>query len=193
LFNGMPFYSLVSWTTMITAYMDCGMEAIALFNAKDLFDSMPLQTVAAWNSMILANAKNEKVAIIFFEMPKWDCCLWNSLLDTIAESGRIDDAIIVFDSMESHDRSRVEPTLEAYLTSNQVGDARKVCVLFDSMPWCVVAVWNAIISSYVRNGNLNEVQVLFGQMPHHNTMTINAMVTTLMFGGKIEQAKLLFD
>jgi pentatricopeptide repeat protein len=173
LFDKMPERNVVSWTTMIAAYVQQGKSERAL----SLFCEMQ-QTGTKIDAFILGNMLRACTSLVAQEQGKqihahiittgFDCnvSISNSLVSMYAKCGSIDEAQQVFDKI--HERNMVS--------------------------------WTTVIAGYVQCGHSEETLKLFRQMqvegmePDHfifaTVLGVAAGLTTLEHGKQIHVVEL---
>lgn len=65
--------------------------------------------------------------------------------------------------------------------------------LFDVMPKRNMVSWNAMISGFVRFGDLQSSRKLFDEMPERNVVSFTAMIDGFAKAGDMASARFLFD
>ncbi|PIA47688.1 hypothetical protein AQUCO_01400354v1 [Aquilegia coerulea] len=159
-FEEMSQRDVVSWNSMMGAYMAHGEKLLAI----ELFDSMPERNVVSWNSLITWLSKDgdmEKAQSVFERMPTRNELSWNAMISGYVRKGDMRNAKLVFDYMP--DKTVVSWT--AMITGYaKVGELTSARSLFGLMPIKNVITWNAMIAGYVQNHIFNEALSLFHQM-----------------------------
>ncbi|XP_059630569.1 pentatricopeptide repeat-containing protein At2g29760, chloroplastic-like [Cornus florida] len=151
-FDEMPQRDVVSWNTMIGAYMARGM----IESSIQLFDRMPERSTVTWNSVIggLAKAGNMDLAHSFFRsMPVRNEVSWNSMISGYIRVGDVKTARSIFDQMPEKTVVSWTAMISGYTT---IGDLESARAFFDQMPVKNVVSWNAMIACYVHNHRFDE-------------------------------------
>lgn len=159
-FDEMPVRNVVSWNTILAAYLKDGF----LESARKVFDEMPIRDVISWNSMVSGYAKAgdmQSAIILFCEMPEKNPASWNSIICGWIDCGKIAFARDLFDQM--HQKSTVSwvTMISGYTRSGDVDSAKS---LFDQMDERDLFSWNAMITCYAQSGQPREAIELFNQM-----------------------------
>ncbi|GLT37874.1 hypothetical protein SLA2020_318350 [Shorea laevis] len=159
-FEEMPERDVVSWNSMIGAYMVYG----EILSAIRLFESMPEKNIISWNSVLsgVCKAGNMDLARSVFErMPERNEVSWNSILSGYISVGDLEDARLIFYQMPEKTVVSWTALISGYTT---VGDTESARNIFDQMPVKNVVSWNAMIACYVHNHKFDEALSLFHGM-----------------------------
>ncbi|KAL3634802.1 hypothetical protein CASFOL_021856 [Castilleja foliolosa] len=159
-FVEMPDRDVVSWNTMIQAYMSYG----DIESATKLFDSMPERNLVTWNSIISGMAKSgdmDSANKFFQRMPVRNIVSSNVMISGYVKSGDMKRARAIFDQMP--DRSIVSWTsfVSGYAMS---GDIESAKIVFNQMPLKNVVSWNAMIAGFVNSHKFDEALQVFHHM-----------------------------
>jgi pentatricopeptide repeat protein len=98
LFQRMPERNVVSWNTMLEAYVAAGRVG----DACVLFGSMPVRDADSWNILLAALVRTgnlDKARELFDKMPDRDVIAWTTMVAGSARSGSVDEARMLFDGM----------------------------------------------------------------------------------------------
>ncbi|KAF4373980.1 hypothetical protein F8388_007886 [Cannabis sativa] len=83
------------------------------------------------------------------------------------------------------------------IRTGRIGEAREVfdaLQLFNSMPERNVVSWNALITGFLRNGDVVNAVDFFDKMPERDAASVNALVSGLIQNGKLDEAaKILLE
>ncbi|RVW32577.1 Pentatricopeptide repeat-containing protein [Vitis vinifera] len=134
-FEEMPERDVISWNSMISAYMTRG----EIQSAIGLLDKMPERNIVTWNSVVcgLSKAGNMELAhSVFEQMP-----LRNELPEK---------TVVSWTAM-----------ISGYATN---GDLKSAENIFNHMPVKNVVSWNAMISGYVHNHEFDQALCVFHHM-----------------------------
>ncbi|KAK4722120.1 hypothetical protein R3W88_012353 [Solanum pinnatisectum] len=159
-FDEMSDRDVVSWNTMIGAYMIHGNQEYALC----LFEAMPERNLISWNSVIAGLLKvgnMEMARSVFKRMPEKNDVSWNTMISGYVKLGDVETARAIFDEMPEKSISSWTAMVSGYATSGAVQSARK---MFDRIPEKNVVSWNAMIAGYVNNHMFDEALSLFQHM-----------------------------
>ncbi|OMO62202.1 hypothetical protein COLO4_33186 [Corchorus olitorius] len=159
-FEEMPEKDVVSWNSMIGAYMARG----EIESAIGLFELMPERNVVTWNSVLsgLSKAGNMSLAhSVFQRMPERNEIAWNSLISGYVKMGNLEAARLIFNQMPQKSVASWTALISGYVTVGDIESARSV---FDQMPVKNVVSWNAMISGYVHSHMFNEALSIFHEM-----------------------------
>ncbi|KAK3043783.1 hypothetical protein RJ639_000482 [Escallonia herrerae] len=159
-FEEMPEKDVVTWNTMISAYMVIG----EIDSAIKLFESMPERNIVTWNSVIGGLSKcgtMELASSVFERMPERNEVSWNSMVSGYVKVGDVGSAVSMFNAMPVKTIVSCTTVISGYMMTGDVELARKV---FEHMPAKNVVSWNAMIAGYVHNHMFDQALSLFHHM-----------------------------
>ncbi|KAK1276046.1 Pentatricopeptide repeat-containing protein [Acorus gramineus] len=189
LFDRMPRKDVVTWTSLITAYVKCG----CLDDARRLFDDpSAARNVVTWTSMLSGYARQgmlDRARDLFERMPERNVVSYNTMISAYADAARIDDACALFNEMPARNVVSYNAIVTALARSGRASDARAV---FDRMPERDVVSWTAIIAGLSQNGRVDEARDLFDRAPDRNVISWNAMLSGYAQNGRLGEAMELF-
>ncbi|EFJ27145.1 hypothetical protein SELMODRAFT_95507 [Selaginella moellendorffii] len=158
-FERMPERSLVSWNSILTAYLQNG----SVDEAKVVFDRMPEKDVVSWNALLAGYAQNGhfgRAKEVFETMPGRRLSSWNAILAASSEEGMLVLAKSVFESMPEWNLVSATAMLTAYAQNKHLDQAK---FMFDRMPEKNIVSWTAMVSGYAQNGSLRLAKSLFDE------------------------------
>lgn len=159
-FDGMRERDVVSWNSMIGAYMARG----DIESAIGLFESMPERSVVTWNSVLSGLCKAGKMTLassLFERMPERSEIVWNSMISGYSKMGNLEAARSSFIQMPQKTVVSWTALISGYVTIGDIKSARSV---FEQMPVKNVVSWNAMIAGYVHSHMFDEALSLFHEM-----------------------------
>ncbi|PSS00094.1 Pentatricopeptide repeat-containing protein [Actinidia chinensis var. chinensis] len=159
-FEEMPERDVVSWNTMIGAYMADG----KIESAIGLFESTPERNVVTWNSVVagLSKAGNMDLAqSVFEQMPERNEVSWNSMISGYIRACDVKTAESVFHQMPRKTVVSWTAMISGYTMIADLESARRT---FDQIPVKNVVSWNAMIACYVHNHVFDQALSLFRHM-----------------------------
>lgn len=160
LFDEMPERDVVSWNSMVGAYMANGdMEG-----AMHLFEIMPERNVVSWNTVITSLCKAGRMVdarAVFDRMTSKNTISWNAMITGYVNCNAILAAQSLFDRMEDRDVFSWTAMISGY---TRIGDMVSARNLFVRMPVKNVVSWNVVISGYNQNGQHSEALSMFQSM-----------------------------
>ncbi|KAG7943079.1 hypothetical protein I3843_15G021400 [Carya illinoinensis] len=159
-FGEMPTRDVVSWNSMIGAYLAHGKVESAI----GLFDSMPERNVVSWNSVVsgLSKAGNMELArSVFDRMPEKNEVSWNSMISGYVRLGDVESAQGIFDQMSKRTVVSWTVMISGY---TMIGDLESARNIFHRMPVKNTVSWNALIAGYVHNHEFVQALYVFHQM-----------------------------
>ncbi|XP_062082770.1 pentatricopeptide repeat-containing protein At5g66520-like isoform X2 [Humulus lupulus] len=165
-FDSMPLRDVVSWTTLIAGYSQCGF----VDEAFQLFELMPERNAVTWNAMIASYVQNNRFheAFALFrrmreEEVTLDKYLAASMLTACTGIGALHQGKWIHDYIE------------------------KSCIELDSK------LVTTIIDMYCKCGCLDKAFQVFNEWPHKGISSWNCMIGGLAMHGKGEAAIELFE
>lgn len=167
-FVNMPRRDVVSWNSMITAFVQGGCPEEAL----ELFQEMETQNVKP-NGITMVGVLSACAKKSDFEFGRWvhsyiernrigeSLNLSNAMLDMYTKCGSVEDAKRLFDKMPEKDIVSWTTMLVGYA---KIGEYDAAQGIFDAMPNQDIAAWNALISAYEQCGKPKEALELFHEL-----------------------------
>ena len=159
-FEEMPERDVISWNSMISAYMTRG----EIQSAIGLLDKMPERNIVTWNSVVcgLSKAGNMELAhSVFEQMPLRNEVSWNSMISGYVRIGDVKAAQSIFDQLPEKTVVSWTAMISGYATN---GDLKSAENIFNHMPVKNVVSWNAMISGYVHNHEFDQALCVFHHM-----------------------------
>ncbi|KAF8401778.1 hypothetical protein HHK36_012724 [Tetracentron sinense] len=190
LFDRMPDRDVVTWTTVISGYIKCGMmkEARILFDKGDA-----RKNVVTWTAMIAGYIRSNQILEaekLFSQMPDRNVVSWNTMISGYAQFNQIDSAFHLFERMPERNVVSWNTIVTALAQSGRIDEAR---CHFDLMPERDVISWTAMIAGLSQNGRIDEARELFDKMPERNVVSWNAMITGYAQNLRLDEALDLFE
>ncbi|CAL5333064.1 unnamed protein product [Camellia sinensis] len=158
--DGIAQRDVVSWNTMIGAYMANG----KIESAIGLFESMPERNIVTWNSVVAGLSKigiMELARSVFERMPERNEISWNSMISGYIRVGDVKTAKSIFNQMPLKSVVSWTAMISGY---TMIGDLELARRTFDQMPVKNVVSWNAMIACYVHNHMFDQALSLFRHM-----------------------------
>ncbi|KAF3441753.1 hypothetical protein FNV43_RR15668 [Rhamnella rubrinervis] len=188
LFERMPVRDTITWTEIVTAYMNFGMMDLAL----DAFEKMPERNSISYNALLAGFCKNEeglKALNLFIEMVEERLELTDFTLTSVVNAcGLIRDCKI---SKQIHgftvkfgfgSNACIEAALLDMCTRcDRMADAKK---MFHRWPveQDSSVVMTSMICGYSRNGQLDEAISLFNLGQYEGKMVVDEVASTSLLG-----------
>ncbi|KAF9625289.1 hypothetical protein IFM89_020875 [Coptis chinensis] len=186
----MPEKDVVTWTTVISGYIKCGMirEARLLFE-----EAGAKKNVVTWTAMLSGYIRSKQIMEaenLFARMPEKNVVSWNTMISGYVQNNRIDEAIKLFEKMPDRNVVSSNTIVTALAISGRIYEARRV---FDMMPQRDVISWTAMVTGLSQNGRIDEARELFELMPERNVVSWNAMITGYAQNLRLDEALDLFE
>ncbi|MQL94839.1 hypothetical protein Taro_027504 [Colocasia esculenta] len=190
LFDAMSSPDVVSWTSMISGYVRCGM----IREAGLLFDNPAAKkNVVTWTAMLSGYVRSKRISEaeeLFHKMPEKNVVSWNTMVAGYADNRLIDEACDLFGRMPMRNVVSWNTILTALSQTGRVDDALR---LFDRMPEKDVISWTAMLTGLAQNGRIDEARSLFDEMPKRNIVSWNAMISGYAQNLRLDEALQLFE
>lgn len=184
-FLNIPKRDLVSWNSMITAFVqgNCPNEAFEMFREMELENVKP-------NDITMLGVLSACAKKMDIEFGRWVCSyierneirvnltLNNAMLDMYVKCGSVEDSKRLFDKMPEKDVVSWTTLLDGYAQLGNYDEAHRV---FEAMPCQDIAAWNVLISSYEQNGKPKEALATFRKLQTSKSAKPNevTLVSTL--------------
>ncbi|KAM0990715.1 hypothetical protein ACFX2C_009192 [Malus domestica] len=189
-FDEMPNKDVVTWTTVITGYIKCGMVE----EARRLFDRVDAKkNVITWTALVSGYIRLKRIKEaerLFYEMPEKNVVSWNTMIDGYARDGQVDRALDLFKRMPERNVVSWNTVLTALVQCGRIEGAR---YLFKLMPERDIISWTAMVAGFSRNGMIDEAREFFERMPKRNVVSWNAMITGYTQNLRLDEALELFE
>ncbi|KAI3421565.1 uncharacterized protein J3R85_012065, partial [Psidium guajava] len=188
-FDEMAVRDEIAWTTLISAYIKCGL----IEEARKLFDRIDAKkNVVTWTAMLGGYVKLGRIReaeTLFDEMPHRNAVSWNTMIDGYAQNDQVDSALKLFESMPGRTVVSWNTIITALVKCGRIVEAK---TLFDQMPRRDVISWTAMVAGLSKSGMIHEARELFDKMPVRNVVSWNAMITGFAQNKRAEDALDLF-
>ncbi|PON77646.1 Tetratricopeptide-like helical domain containing protein [Trema orientale] len=168
----------VCWNAMIVGYAMNGLYE----EAKKFFYEMPIKNLVSWNSMLAGYTKNGemRIRLLFFkEMAMRDLVSWNLIVDGFIEVGDLDSTWKFFMEIP-------EPNVVSWLGYDSNGRIVEAQDLFEQMPSRNVVSWNAMLSAYVQDSQIDRAVKLFSEMLERDSVSWTTMINRYLSVGKLD-------
>lgn len=115
-------------------------------------------------------------------------CIYNQNLkiSQLGKSGRIEEAIKIFEQMTHRNTVTFNSMISAYAKNGMLKNARHT---FDQMSSRNLVSWNSMIAGYLHNEKADEAYQLFHEMPKRDSFSWALMITCYSRKGDFERAK----
>ncbi|XP_020109578.1 pentatricopeptide repeat-containing protein At1g53600, mitochondrial [Ananas comosus] len=190
IFDAMRIRDVVSWTALLTAYVDAGDAA----TARKVFDEMPKRNAASWNAMISGYLRASKVTDayeLFVRMPVKNAVSFGAMIAGFAKCSMIREAEGVYDQMPMRWRDPVgsNALICGYLRVGKLDDAVRV---FGAMKAKDVFSWSSMVDGFCKYGSIFDAREVFDVMPERNVVSWTSMIRGYVKAGMWEDGFILF-
>ncbi|KAJ0031214.1 hypothetical protein Pint_12764 [Pistacia integerrima] len=165
LFDQMTERSLISWTAMISGYVQGGYfyESLKLFREMRFKDVWP-------DEVVLLTALSASVEVGEFRFGRSIHC--SILKYGMSVDGFLGNALI-----------------DLYAKCEQVNEA---CRIFEQLPYKTVVTWNTMLDGFCRNGNTSKARAFFDVIPEKDVISWNTMINCYARYNQFEELFELF-
>lgn len=158
LFDEMPYRNIVTWTTMVSAYTNCGRprEGLRLYNQmlesrsqepNEFLYSAVLKACGLVGDAELGKLIHQDLSRADLE---FDTALMNALLDMYVKCGNLRDAQQVFNAILCKNSTSYNTLIMGYTKEGLMDEALS---LFNRMPEPDLVSWNSIVAGLTYNGS----------------------------------------
>ncbi|XP_078441168.1 pentatricopeptide repeat-containing protein At3g14730-like [Wolffia australiana] len=135
---------------------------------------------------------------VFDQLPERDVVLWNSMVNGLAQSGRPEEALRLFQRMAADgvapSKFTITGVVSVFAALADLGGGQAAHALAEKTGLAAadVAVPNSLIDLYGKCGAAKEAAVVFDAMPERDLLSWNSMIAALVQGGDHGGALRLF-
>ncbi|CBI15973.3 unnamed protein product, partial [Vitis vinifera] len=205
-FVNIPRRDVVSWNSMITAFVQggCPEEALELFQEMETQNSLTLSN--AMLDMYTKCGSVEDAKRLFDKMPEKDIVSWTTMLVGYAKIGEYDAAQGIFDAMPNQDIAAWNALISAY---EQCGKPKEALELFHELQLSKTAkpdevtlkqgmklnchLTTSLIDMYCKCGDLQKALMVFHSVERKDVFVWSAMIAGLAMHGHGKDAIALFS
>ncbi|KAL6984754.1 hypothetical protein U1Q18_018136, partial [Sarracenia purpurea var. burkii] len=201
LFDRMVEKNVVSWNSMISGYLKNGQpeKSIGLFHEMQVLGLKPDEfTVSNVLGAFFQSGYVNEAQKIFIELKEKDKICWTTMIVGYAQSGREEDALMLFGHMLLENVKPDSFTISSVVSScarlsslyyGQVihGKAAHMGVESDLL------VSSALVDMYSKCGETKDAWVVFSMMPLRNFVSWNSIIVGYAQNGKDLDALALFE
>ncbi|KAL7218514.1 hypothetical protein ACSBR2_011721 [Camellia fascicularis] len=164
--------------------------------AESIFNRMPTKNIISWTAMLTAYAENgqiKRARQVFDEMPERNVASWNAMITGyIRNVHGIDEAIELFGKMPERNPVSYAAMITGFVKAGMLEKAEELYVETPVI-WRDPVCSNALISGYLKIGDLKEAIWVFEGMVEKDVVSWSSMVDGYCKEGRIEEARDLFD
>eukprot|EP01018_Ginkgo_biloba_P008845 Gb_31599 [translate_table: standard] len=195
-FDKMSERNLVSWNAILSGYVQDG----KVEDARLLFDKMPERNVISWTAMIaglMQEGRLDDAHQLFDKMPERNVVSWTAMIVGYAQNGNAEEALKLFYQMQQSGTLPNQFTFNSVLSScanlGALEQSNQVYVLIIKTGFeSDVSVGNALLSLYVKHGNIDKAGQVFDKMAERDVYSWTTMVAGYAQSGRLEEAHQLF-
>ncbi|KAK4774970.1 hypothetical protein SAY86_009905 [Trapa natans] len=202
LFDKAPVKNVVSWNSMISAYLEGGLPemSIELFNEMKLRCLTPDQvtTSNALNAYFETRRVNEARNLFCDIKGKKDKICWTTMIVGYSQSGMEEDALLVFHQMLLDDTRPDSFTISAVISAcakmaslHRGQGLHSKAILIGVNDNLLVS--SALIDLYCKCGIIPDARLVFDSMPFRNVVSWNAMIRGYAQNGQNQKALSLYE
>nr|GMD19450.1 pentatricopeptide repeat-containing protein At4g02750-like [Ipomoea batatas] len=159
-----------------------------------VFKKITHPNTVTYNSMISAYAKNGRIKqarVLFDKMPHKNLVSWNTLINGYIYNDQIEQACKLFEKMPQWDFFTYALMITCYSRNGALDKARNI---FYSLPdMSNVACWNAMITGYTQNGEMELGVKFFNEMEEKDIVSWNMVVCGFVDLGDLDSAWEFFE
>ncbi|XP_010257116.1 PREDICTED: pentatricopeptide repeat-containing protein At1g08070, chloroplastic-like [Nelumbo nucifera] len=197
-FDEMPVKDSVSWTTLLSGYVN---HCSDLKKARQLFDEMPAKDLVAWNTIIGGYVKVGDMELankLFDQAPIKDLLMYNTLLGGFAKHGEPQVVLQFFDKMPERDVVSWNSAIGGLVQNKRINEAMALfhrMQMENSKPNEVTLV--SILSACAQAGALDVGRWIHSYIDR-NAVDLKVVVGTALVNmyskcGALESAQHVFD
>ncbi|OEL33000.1 Pentatricopeptide repeat-containing protein [Dichanthelium oligosanthes] len=188
---------IVAWSAVIAGHAARGNLDVA----RQMFDQCRHKDIVCWNVMVGAYAKHgemEKARELFDRAPEKDVVSWNTIITGYSTQGMLEQALEVFDEMRGGgwmpDDAAVVSLLSCCANAGSLDAGRMVHSLhLEGRPSISILTGNALVSMYVKCGDVNTAMEVFDRMKEKDVWTWNSIIGGLALHGQAENSIQFFS
>ncbi|XP_057848020.2 pentatricopeptide repeat-containing protein At2g03880, mitochondrial [Cryptomeria japonica] len=196
LFEKMINPNVISWTTMLTGYVQNGV----LDEALRIFKIMPERNEVSWNAMIVGYAQNgviEEALRLFKEMPQPNVVSWTAIIAGYAHDGLVEKASDIFKQMQMAGVNPNSATFTSLLPAcAKMGALEQGMELHQKIIegglLSDVVLLTALLDMYAKCGSIQNASKLFDRMSFRDAVLWNAIISGCAQNGRFEKALEIF-
>ncbi|KAG0492484.1 hypothetical protein HPP92_005882 [Vanilla planifolia] len=167
-----------------------------LDEARRIFDNMPFRDVISWTAMLTAYADNgdiRKAREVFEQMPKRNAASWNAMISAYARNPNLlYEAYAVFAAMPCKNSVSYGAIITGFARGGMLLQAEEIYLRMPAN-WRDPIGSNALISAYLRSGEIEKADRVFRGMVYRDVFTWSLMVDGYCKCGRILEARGTFE
>ncbi|CAN8303055.1 unnamed protein product [Cochlearia groenlandica] len=194
-------YGLKMTVPLANALMDMFSKCGDVDEARRIFDSLEKKTIVSWTTMISGYARCGLLDVsrkLFESINEKDVVLWNAMIGGSVQADRAQDALSLFQEMQSSNTKPDEITMIHCLSACSHLGALDVGVWIHRYVerhnlTLNVALGTSLVDMYAKCGNITEARNLFHRMQTRNTLTYTSIIVGLAHHGDAHAAISYFN
>ncbi|KMZ58278.1 Pentatricopeptide repeat-containing protein [Zostera marina] len=169
-----------------------------MVSARKVFDGIIVRDIVSWNSMLEGYAigrDNEALHALFDEMPVKDIISWNTVIGFYIDTGRFEEAIITFRSMQTMEEVLNRVTLISVISAiaqiGALGQGKWIHAYMKRKKINLVSdehLTSALINMYSKCGCIEAAMMAFEESDHRAIDNWNAIIGGLTANGQSRRA-----
>lgn len=199
-FDVMHERDVVSWTTLVSAYMGAGL----LEEAEHIFDSMQLNgvkpDVVSWNALVCGFAQNGEIHLAILSLEEMQekglkprVTSWNGIISGCVHNGYFEDALDVFSEMLRFPQNPNVVTIASILPACAGLKALKLGKTIHGYAikndiYRNIHVDGSLVAMYSKCGRNDYAEKVFIEIETKNTAVWNEMIAAYVNAGKMDAA-----
>ncbi|XP_065857865.1 putative pentatricopeptide repeat-containing protein At5g47460 [Euphorbia lathyris] len=192
LFVEIPQPNVISWNTLISAYLRSGKfrKSLELFLQLDRSDtcsdsySFTAALSACGQTSMLGFGKSIHCKIVKYGLD-YSVIVGNCLIDMYGKCDSVEEAICVFDEMINKDIISWNSVIAA---SARNGRLESAYCFFSQLPEPDTISYNQMINGIAQFGNVEDAVMVLSRMPNPNSSSWNSIITAYVNRNQVEKA-----
>ncbi|PKI32302.1 hypothetical protein CRG98_047301 [Punica granatum] len=202
LFDKVPDKNVVSWNSMISAYLEVGLpeKCIEMFHEMQLASLKPDQvTISNVLNAYFETRRVDEARNLFSEVKGMkDKVCWTTMIAGYSQNGREEDALMIFRQMLLANAQPDSFTISAVISAcaklaslhqGRALHSKAILIGVDDN----LLVSSALIDMYCKCGTISDARFVFNSMPSHNVVSWNAMIRGYAQNGRDQEALSLYE
>ncbi|KAG7637055.1 Pentatricopeptide repeat-containing protein mitochondrial [Arabidopsis thaliana] len=186
---------------LVNALMDMFSKCGDIHEARRIFDNLEKRTIVSWTTMISGYARCGLLDVsrkLFDDMEEKDVVLWNAMIGGSVQAKRGQDALALFQEMQTSNTKPDEITMIHCLSACSQLGALDVGIwihrYIEKYSLSLnVALGTSLVDMYAKCGNISEALSVFHGIQTRNSLTYTAIIGGLALHGDASTAISYFN